>query len=76
MAERLRKGMWVLVDGHVGILNNFDADGRAEVHLVDEHGDTTLVTIVDPLVVAPAPLNLIPAPRRPSAAVARKFGYA
>lgn len=85
----LRKGMWVVSAGKVGILNAMGpraanpakgetelAVGQGELHLVDANGDTaTILPSVSLSALAQAAYDDIPPPRRPSQSVARALGY-
>lgn len=88
MAKELRKGMWVVHRGRIAILNDFKtvelapADGSdpvptemGDVHYVGATGETLEVALVDPRELAQAAFLDIPEARRPTEAVARKFGY-
>lgn len=72
-----RKGMWVTVGGHVGILAEPDPRSEtAEVHFTDDQGCTALVQPAVPFAqIAQAAWADIPEPRRPDEATARRFGY-
>jgi hypothetical protein len=76
MNDRLRKGMWVLYEGRVGILVKFNSELDAEVHLVNENGTTAMalpsVSLAD---LTQAAFNNIPEERRPDEATARRLGY-
>ena len=71
----LRKGMWVLYQGKVGILAaRFHDEG--EVHLVDKEGMTIAVLPLVPLSsCAQASYDDIPEARRPQPGLARALGY-
>jgi len=85
----LRKGMWIVSAGKVGILNALGpraaniakgelalAAGQGEVHLVDDKGDTATILPAVPLSsLAQAAFDDIPAPRRPTEEVGRALGY-
>ena len=81
--KELRKGMWIVHGGRCAILNDFQAveqeDGSllemAEAHYIDASGDTAEIALVDPRELAQAAFLDIPEARRPTEAVARKFGY-
>lgn len=87
----LRRGMWVTVTGGpTGILVGLDVTGVAQVQLLEDDG-TNKVTIekrpdgsqhLVPLIIPKAVTALrqafleeIPAPRRPDAETAARFGY-
>lgn len=72
---RLRRGMWAMYKGKVGIVNSFN-DVAVEFHMVDEKGNTTEVVLVDPGLVSQAPYKEIPESRRPEKLRAKQFGYA
>ena len=74
MNDRIRKGMWVMLAGRVGIVANL-SNPDAEVHLVDSDGITETVVIVTQSSIAQAAFDDIPAARRPTADVAQKLGY-
>ena len=78
----LRVGMWVLSNGHVGVLHSVlderDTNGMplAEVHLTDKAtGDTVLVEKVPLLSLTQAKHNDIPEARRPHPALSESLGY-
>lgn len=85
--DALRRGMWVVVDGKVGVVVGFLADGTVEVHPVAPDGTTpmryneTLQRVesvclrVPPGDVRQAQLAEIPTPRRPAPNIAARFGY-
>lgn len=77
MAE-LRKGMWIVYAGNgVGILNAFNADGTAEVHLTEGDGTTRLILpAVAFTELRQARFGEIPEQRRPSPELAASLGYA
>lgn len=71
-----RRGAWAVLDGRVGIIHAIDANG-AEVHIVDDQGDTTMVIPgVALAALTQATHEQIPAARRPKAHIAERFGYA
>lgn len=85
----LRKGMWVLHSGKVGILNalgprqgdiargegSLYAD-EGEVHLVADDGSTTaILPVVKLSALAQAAFDNIPESRRPGEGMARALGY-
>lgn len=72
----LRKGMWVVHQGHVGILSDIRSDGVLEVHLADSiSGDTVQIVTAGAPEVKQAKLHQIPALRRPKPEHGAKFGY-
>ena len=74
--SRLRKGMWVVHDGNVGILVRGFNDATGEVHLVRQSGHTYLVQPYVPLLaLRQAKLEEIPESRRPSEELGRALGY-
>lgn len=70
----LRKGMWVLYSGKVGILVGFRGS-QGEVDFVDKEGVTVAQGVVPLAGCAQASLADIPAKRRPNLALARALGY-
>lgn len=85
MAERIRKGMWTLYGGQIGIVVEIGLKRPAEAtsaaldwvefHQVLDDGTTGEITIVPAEEVAQAPYGLIPEARRPSREAAMQFGY-
>lgn len=82
----MRKGMWACAGNKAGIVNDIGPRpatatspglkaGEVEFHEVDAEGDTVVVRLLRAGDVRQAKLEEIPEPRRPDAAVARKFGY-
>jgi hypothetical protein len=72
--SQLRKGMWAIHAGQRAIINGL-APNAAEVHYVNEDGETIGMNIVDPAALEQATFADIPAARAPTAKVAAKFGY-
>lgn len=71
----IRKGMWVRYKGKTGIVAAKD-DATAELHLVNELGETALVIPAIALAsLKQAKLADIPASRRPDARRASRLGY-
>jgi hypothetical protein len=70
-----RRGAWVTKGKKVGIIAALDGDA-AEVHFTDEHGDTAEVVKDIPVAsLAQAARMEIPKKRRPTAELAKQFGY-
>lgn len=72
-----RTGMWVVLDGKVGILHKF-VDSLVEVHLVDvTTGHTTLITTVALQAIRQARYTEIPECRRDAFPpdLAKEYGY-
>ena len=73
-AVGLRQGMWVVVGGSVAIVNGLSSE-VAEVHYVNEDGETVLVDYAPLTGLRQAAFNEIPEARRPEEAVAARLGY-
>lgn len=83
----LRKGMWALCEGQVGIVAAFGPSeaipfrqkaipaGYLDFHCVNEKGETVKEVLVDIRSVAQAPFLAIPECRRPDEASAIRLGY-
>lgn len=72
---RLRLGMWVVYDKHVGILTGLTANGRAEIMMTHSDGTNRIVVLAQAAAVEQAALNDIPLARRPALSHARVYGY-
>ena len=73
--NRLRHGMWVLVDNQIGILTALGSDGRAEVMLVQSDGTNKVAVVAQVASVHQARREDIPKCRRPDPAIALAKGY-
>ena len=64
----LRRGSWVMIEGRLGILNTFLGED-AEIHYVDDVGDTEEV-VVEKLarVKRVTDFDILPVKRRPASA--------
>lgn len=74
-ATGLRNGMWVTVDGAVGILTALDASGAASVMLVNEDGTNKIGVVTSAFNTKQARRSEIPEKRRPSTEMALARGY-
>ena len=72
-----RVGMWVKVvsTGKIGIYVTALDGVTAEVHLVDETGQTVTIIQASNSDLVQATFMEIPEPRRPDIAIARPLGY-
>ena len=70
----IRRGMWALCSGRVGIINGFD-DASAQFHEVDASGATIAEHTVPLASIAQAAFLDIPEARRPDEATALRLGY-
>jgi hypothetical protein len=77
MIQPVRRGMWIrrAHDGAVGILQRGQSASMWSIHVVGEDGSTVAVAPISVLHFRQARLSEIPAVRRPSAEMARQFGY-
>lgn len=66
---------WVTTSGQVGILNRFTGAHSAEIHLVNDKGETVKVVDVDLNSISIARLADIPETRRPDTAKGAQLGY-
>lgn len=73
-AHGLRRGMWVVFNGDIGILTECQPL-TAQMMLVDERGENRLEIPVNPWLTRQAKLSEIPAPRRFDADTARRLNY-
>lgn len=71
---KIRKGMWVVHEGEVGIVSAVDSVA-AEVHYVNEAGATIGRQVVGAASLRQARLEEIPEPRRPEPARGALLGY-
>lgn len=71
----LPRGRWVVWNERVGIAHDVTDDGLIEVHLVNEKGETILVTHQAPDTLRHAKRLEIPEARRPTQATATLRGY-
>lgn len=71
----LRRFMWVIYKGKVGILTAFD-NVQAVVDFVDPEGYTEFAGVKVPVMeIRQASFNQIPAPRKPDIKIAQQLGY-
>lgn len=70
----LRRGMWAVDGGDVGIIADIMEDGSAEFHVVDGDGITVGVRQATAK-VRQAKFKEIPEARRPDVKIAARFGY-
>lgn len=68
------RGMWVVVDGKVGIGAEY-YDGIADIHFVNEIGETYDIQKVPYDQIRIAKYSEIPENRRPSEGLAKRRGY-
>lgn len=73
--QQFRRGMWVVVRNHIGIIWDFLPTGELQVHLVDSMGVTVEIQTAQADEIRQARLPEIPKPRRPNVEIAAKFGY-
>ena len=92
VSTSLRRGMWVLAGGRIGICNALFTDlpgvglrratnltdrvTHVEFHLVDAMGATVSVNVEPVARIRQAALADIPVARRPDMKTAARFGYA
>ena len=73
--QTAKRGMWVIYQNRVGILQNLETGDVATVMLVDEKGHNSLEIHTQAADLRQAWYEEIPEARRPEYPLAAKFGY-